>query len=183
MIPKCSVASYPAPGNCPYPTGMVVHCLTTSTFYFINNTMAIPYSPSSYLSAGMYLRDVELLRFNTCMYTFFTHNFVFIPCLSIILLVCHLNDPSNRLTYFDKAAPVIFFLCKPAGSPLPSFTISQCCSTVVDGCGVPNDSTLASVPPLIAFIPGAGNGYTYITWNSIASTNTLVLQVNVNHAH
>ena len=39
-------------GSCPYATGMVVSCqptsLASSVYYFINNTMAIPFTPDSY---------------------------------------------------------------------------------------------------------------------------------------
>ena len=44
----------PTLGTCPYTTGMVVYCIPEATYYLINNTVAVPYTPNGYLyvSAG-----------------------------------------------------------------------------------------------------------------------------------
>ena len=108
-IATCSDNALPVPGNCPYATGMFIQCSTTSTYYFINNTMAIPFSPASYQAAG---------------------------------------------------------------SPLPSFITDRCCSTVVNGCGVPLTSPSdypALYDPLVSGIPGGPA----IQWNSVTSPGSI----------
>ena len=108
-IASCAGTAFPTPGNCPYATGMVVQCVPTSTYYVINNTMALPFSPASYQAAG---------------------------------------------------------------SPLPSFITDQCCSTVVNGCGVRYTSPSAYpalFAPLVSGVPGGPA----IQWNSVTSPGSL----------
>ena len=64
------------------------------------------------------------------------------------------------------------------GSPLPSFITSQCCSTVINGCGVPYTASQLgltfSTAPLASTIPGFEmGGGPAIQWNTLSAPNSL----------
>ncbi len=111
-IAECPFATpmLPTLGQCQYTTGMVVLCSVSNVYYLINNTLALPFSPAAYQSAG---------------------------------------------------------------SPLPSFVTKQCCSTVINGCGVPYTASALgstfSTAPMSSILPGGPA----IQWNTLYAPNSL----------
>ena len=66
-----------------------------------------------------------------------------------------------------------------AGSPLPSFSTDQCCSTVVNGCGVPFTSTQITSSGVSSPVTSALSGQPAVLFSTLSSLNTIsgLLQV------
>ena len=61
-----------------------------------------------------------------------------------------------------------------AGSPIPSYSTSQCCATVINGCGVALNASGTTIS-LSSSSTSALSGSPDIVWNGIASPNSIPL--------